>query len=218
MKPYISFLIAYIFCQTTPVEGKDLLLRIVGLTLGGIATSISYLLSRRKESFKPYAFAKQVQSGFIQYKFVFRMTVGIACAMLLAALLHLQKPLWISIVVMSLTQLEIKDTIERIHHRTIATVFGVILFVLLFRVLIPPEYDVLLILFSGYLSTFLSQYKYKQIINAISAINASLVLMDTSTAVINRFLCLLVGIAIVLGLFLLEKTATQYHHKIQLRN
>ena len=52
----------------------------------------------------------------------------------------------------------------------------------------------------GYLSgfAFAKQYKYQQILNAINALNASLVLFDSQSAIGNRIFCLFVGIAIVL--------------------
>lgn len=59
----------------------------------------------------------------------------------------------------------------------------------------------------SYLSFFTPEYKYKQIVNAVCALNASLVLLDTTTAIENRVLCLLGGIAIVLLMHLLEKLA-----------
>lgn len=50
--------------------------------------------------------------------------------------------------------------------------------------LIPPEYSLSGIL--GYLSFFTSDYKHKTIVKAGSAINASLLFMDTGTAILNR--------------------------------
>ena len=127
--------------------------------------------------------------------------------MLIGMLLQLKKPLWISIVVMSLTQLDFAETFQRIKHRAIGTVCGAVLFLVLFRVLIPEQYAGVAILAIGYISFFIPEYKYKQVVNAINALNASLVLLDTFTAIENRVLCLLAGIAIVLLLCLLQKLA-----------
>ncbi|MEG1754284.1 MAG: hypothetical protein RR234_10270, partial [Christensenella sp.] len=68
----------------------------------------------------------------------------------------------------------------------------------------------------GYLSSWVKEYKYAQIINTISAINANLVLFDVGTAIETRLLLLGIGIAIVLILFLLERAAKHFlqQHKI----
>lgn len=204
MKPYVSLLIAYIFCQTTPVHGKDLALRMIGLTLGGIGIAINYWIRCRNASIVLCTFTNQIKNCAKNYKFILRISIGVATAMLIAALLELQKPLWISIVVMSLTQPDIKETVTRIKHRTAATVIGIILFVVLFKILVPPQYDIALVLLCGYLCNFMAHYKHKQIVNAISSLSASLILMHTGAAIANRILCLFGGIAIVLVMFLIE--------------
>lgn len=135
---------------------------------------------------------------------VLRMSVGLALAMFIGMELHLKKPLWISIVVMSLTQLEFHDTLQRIKHRTVGTVLGGVLFVVVFQLLVPQEYGYWVILLLGYLSFFTPKYKHKQIVNAVNAINASMVLFDATAAIRNRVLCLFGGIAIVLLLYLAE--------------
>ena len=56
----------------------------------------------------------------------------------------------------------------------------------------------------GYVSFFTPEYKYKQVVNAVSALNASLVLLDPTVAIINRCLCLLGGISIVLVMNLID--------------
>lgn len=205
IKPYISFLITYIFCQSSPVHGRDLIMRVVGLTLGGISIALAYWLRWYKKDFTQISLKEQILLSLKNCDFIARMVVGISLAMFIAEIFHLQKPLWISIVVMSLTQIQLHVTIERIKHRTFATVVGILLFIVLFKVLIPEQYDLILILCLGYLCSFFSQYKYKQIINAISAINASLVLISTSSAILNRVICLVSGVSIVLALFFAEK-------------
>ena len=48
--------------------------------------------------------------------------------MLIGSLFEISKPLWISIVVMSLTQLEFTETLTRIKHRFVGTLVGIIIF------------------------------------------------------------------------------------------
>lgn len=208
LKPYICLLLCYIFCQTAPVHGHELVMRIVGLMAGGLLISVTCLIKWRKNGLcEARSLPEQVSLSAKNYSFILRMAGGIATAMFVAAMLHLDKPLWISIVVMSLTQLKIDETLQRIKYRAIATVLGIALFICVFQLLIPTQYAFVLVLLMGYLCTYIKAYKYTQIINAISAINASLVLMDTTTAIENRLLCLAGGILIVLCFYVFDKLA-----------
>ena len=65
----------------------------------------------------------------------------------------------------------------------------------------------------GYVGFFLPDYKYKQVINAVSALNASLVILDTMTAIETRILCLTAGILIVLMIYLMTKLIRKLHIK-----
>lgn len=132
---------------------------------------------------------------------------GISCAMFIGQAFHLTKPLWISIVVMSLTKPEFQHTIQYMKYRFAGTVIGSICFLVFCCWLIPDDDTIYLILFIGFITmfSFAKQYKYQQIANAINALNASLVLFDASVAIKNRIFCLFDGIAIVLGMHLADR-------------
>ncbi|MEG0377238.1 MAG: FUSC family protein [Eubacterium sp.] len=199
-KIYMPMLLAFIFGQSVPVSGQDFILRMEGLILSGIIIALSTVIMWKLKGFGKGAkpLKEQIAASKNYKGFILRLSVGIALAMLIGTLLNLQKPLWISIVVMSLTQIELQDTITRIKHRTIATFVGIAVFIVFFHFLIPPQYHIFLILLIGYLNNFVKEYKYQQILNAVNAINASLILLDTSTAIKDRLLCLAAGIFIVL--------------------
>ncbi|MEG1742007.1 MAG: FUSC family protein [Acetivibrio sp.] len=94
--------------------------------------------------------------------------------------------------------------ILRIKHRTIGTILGILIFIVVFQYLVPPKYVFILVFLIGYINNFIKEYKYTQILNAVNAINASLVMLDTSTAIENRVMCLLCGILIVLIFYVLH--------------
>lgn len=202
-KPSVSFLLCFVFCQAAPVPASRLPMRLLGLAVGSAITIISMLCVWKHKGYGKDGrnLVQQIRHCSKHRDFILRMSVGLAAAMFIGMILHLKKPLWISIVVMSLTQMDLKQTVERIKFRAIGTVIGVIVFTVLFGLLIPPEYSTIAILMLGYLSFFTSDYKHKTIVNAVSAINASLVLLDTGTAIGNRFACLFVGICIVVFLW-----------------
>lgn len=221
LKPSISFLINFIFLQSMPVTWQEFPPRIIGAITGSILVAIVTLLFWQKRGYGKGEHSRnlkqQVQLCSINRSYIFRMSLGVSLAMWLGLVLHLKKPLWLSIVVMSLTQLEFSETLERIKHRFLGTLVGVILFFIVFQLLVPQEYAMLVILAIGYFGYFMPDYKYKQVINAISALNASLVLLDTPMAITNRILCLIAGIIIVLVIYmfayLYKKMQRIYRHK-----
>lgn len=221
LKPSISFLINFIFLQSMPVSLQEFPTRLIGAILGSIFVACITLVFWKKRGYGTSEHSRnlkqQMQLCIINRSYIFRMSLGVSLAMLIGALLHLKKPLWLSIVVMSLTQLEFSETLERIKHRFLGTLVGVVLFFIFFQIIIPKQYAMIVILAIGYFSYFVPEYKYKQVVNAISALNASLVLLDTPMAITNRILCLIGGILIVLVIYmfayLYKIVKRRYRHK-----
>ncbi len=216
LKPYVTFLLCYIFSQGSPVTSADAFAsRMLCLTAGGVAVAlVTYFtwLHKQKNS-EQHSLREQIRLSCRHRSFILRMAIGLTIAGIVGFALHLKKPMWISIVVFSLTQIDIKESRQRIKYRVIATVIGVFLFLLFCQYLIPQEYIFFFIIFLGYLGTWVKEYKYVQIINTINAINANLVLFDTTTAIGNRFLLLGIGIAIVLGMYLLDHISRHFTGK-----
>lgn len=208
-KPYIPVLLCYVFLQGSPSVGKDFILRAVGLLIGGgMIAFFSYRVWNKLEQDHEHIDLKQQISRCYKNNkgFIMRIVIGLILGMFLGAILKVAKPMWISIVVMSLTQPVFEDTKQRIKYRFAATFIGAILFVLIFQIIIPVQYSSVIILFFGYLTCFkfAKQYKNQQIINAMNALNASLVILDVPNAILMRISLLLVGILIVLFMFGLE--------------
>jgi len=171
-----------------------------GLAVGGLLDGIVYYLHHRKKTYKR-TYRDLLREAFknsTRSRFVLRMTLGITAAATAGALLHVAKPMWISIVVMSLTQPFTHDTHERIQHRLVATVVGRIIFSVLFNYLIPPVYSTLALMVLGYIYMFVKEYKIQQVFVTINALAAAMILFDASTSIPMRITLLVFGIAIVL--------------------
>lgn len=199
-KTYMPFILCYIFAQSSPVQGREFGIRMAGLAVGGLLDGIVYYLHHRKKTYKR-TYRDLLREAFknsTRSRFVLRMTLGITAAATAGALLHVAKPMWISIVVMSLTQPFTHDTHERIQHRLVATVVGCIIFSVLFNYLIPPVYSTLALMVLGYIYMFVKEYKIQQVFVTINALAAAMILFDASTSIPMRITLLVFGIAIVL--------------------
>ena len=213
MKANISFLLCFVFSKSTYVPWTQFPARLACVSFGALLICGCIVLNWKRKGIgrNGCTLKKQFQRSRVHRSYILRMSLGISLAMLIASILQLSKPLWISIVVMSLTQLEFSETLERIRHRFIGTLAGIVLFFVFFQLLIPQQYAMLVIMLLGYIGFFLPEYKYKQVINAISALNASLVILDTKTAIENRLFCLVLGIVIVIVIYMLAGTARKVH-------
>lgn len=215
-KPSISFLLCFIFSQAMPVPMARFPLRLLGAFCGALVVAGTTVLYWKRAGHGQGGRTIRQQAALCRKNrsYNLRMAIGVSLAMSAGMLFHLPKPLWLSIVVMSLTQLEFRETLERIKYRTLATLVGGGLFVVVFGLLVPAKYAILVILLLGYISFFTPEYKYKQVVNAICAINASLIFLDTTQAITNRLACLLGGIAIVLLLWIIQHPAKRLHSRL----
>lgn len=211
-QPSIPFLLNFVFCQSQPVSGHQFLLRILCLLSGSIFVTILTMWSWRRRGYsnKGRNLKHQIIAAKPYSRYILKMAVGLSIAMTLAHVFHFVKPLWISIVVMSLIEIDSKQIYEKIHDRFIGTIIGIIIFVVVIKLLLPSGWDSAFILLMGYVSFFFTHYRIKTIVNAVSALTAALILLRTPLAIFNRLICLIIGIVLVL---LIEWIIPQYESK-----
>lgn len=222
-KAYIPLILIYIFDQSNVAIGKDFYTRMISLALGGLITGIVYYFRHRnvKEEFKNIKeHIKDVDITSPRFIISLKMSIGVSIAILIGTLLGIQRTMWISISVMSLTQLEFETTKERFKHRIIYTIIGAVTFVLLFQVLIPEKYDALASIVLSYIYTFIESYKHKMIFITVSALSASMVIFDTTTAIATRIILIILGciLAILINKIDLQKPMLLIKNKCINRN
>ena len=190
----IPYMINFLFCQATPVESTHALNRIICLVIGSVVLSILAVKSKKRQ---PLTVTKlnldeQIKRSVSNPIYLLKMTLSVSIA------IHAPKPLWISIVAMSLTEIHFSETVKKTRERIIGTAFGVIVFYLFLVKLIPTPYAIVFILSVGFISYFLVDYKHKTIVNSIAAMNAALVMFPSGVSIANRFIGLFIGIVIAI--------------------
>lgn len=208
LKLNIVMLLPFLFCQSVAVAADKFHIRMIGIISGTALMMIATYRGWNKRNFggeNSLSFKEQLKLGSVHKKTAIRMATGISIAILLASMLKLEKALWITLVVMSLTQFNSEEMLSRIKYRFIGTVLGSVFFLLAFEYLLPKKYGIVIVLLLGFIGFFFDKYKYKQFINTVSAINASLIIYSTEHAIVNRFAGLILGISIVLVLYFIEQ-------------
>lgn len=207
LKLNVIMLLLFLFCQSVPVSGSKFDLRVIGTLIGTFIVLLYTYYSWKNRGYGKgdgRGLIDQIKAGWKYKNVCIRMALSVSLAILITGYFATKKPLWISLVVLSLTQFSTEDMISRMKHRVIGTIVGVVFFVVVFTYIVPIKYGVVIILLLGYLGYYFNDYKHKQFINSVSAINASLVLFNPSSAIVSRFEGLIMGIGIVLLLFVVE--------------
>lgn len=208
LKLNIVMLLPFLFCQSVPVSLEQFPTRMIGILSGTFLMILATYFGWKKRGFgseDSKSFRQQLSLNKKHYKTGIRMATGISIAILVSSILKTEKVLWITLVVMSLTQINSEEMLSRIKYRILGTVLGSIFFFLAFEYLLGREYAIFIVLLFGFIGFFSDEYKHKKFINTVSAINASLILFNTKNAIWNRFAGLALGIAIVLILYFIEK-------------
>jgi membrane spanning protein len=194
-KAYIPFILIYIFDQSNIAVGEDFYTRMVSLIVGGIITGVVYYFRHKnlEEGIHISKIMKDIDITSPRFIISIRMAIGVSIAILIGTLLGLQRTMWISMSVMSLTQLEFETTKERFKHRIVYTLIGAVAFVLLFQVLIPEKYNGLASIILSYIYTFIKDYKHQIIFITVNALSASMLIFDPTEAIGTRILLIISG-------------------------
>ncbi len=198
-KGYIPFVLTFIFLQGNPVQGADWYLRITELSLGGLLLSTVYFL-KHKDDEEQMTLKEHINTLKINPQimgFIMRMSIGIPFAILMGIALNTPKVMWISIVIMSLTQITKESMHNRIKNRVLASFIGVILFVCVIEMFIPTKLYSITLLILGFIYSFFDEYKYQQIITTMSVLTVSVAVLGSETTILARLSMLGFGIIIV---------------------
>ena len=195
-KPYMPFILCYIFGQSNPAIGEDFKTRIMSLIVGALLVSIVYYFSHRKTKAKHLNIMQMIKTIDISSnRFIvsLKMAIGVSIAMFIGDVLGFQKTMWMAISVMSITQIDFKHTQERFKHRIISTIIGTIVFAFLFKCIIPEHYTVIASLFLSYIYTFIETYNIQIIFVTVNALSSAMILYDSVTAIWLRIILVIIG-------------------------
>ena len=195
-KAYMAFILCFIFNESNPATGHDFFTRMISLLIGSLLVAVVYIFRHRKSDLKydsVQGHLKNIDITSDRFIVSIKMAIGVSIAMLIGTLLGLKRTMWIAISVMSLTQIDFEQTKIRFKNRIISTILGSIVFVVLFQLLVPDEYDFIASLVLTYIYAFLTDYKYQVILITVNSLSSALALFDASTAIELRIVLIISG-------------------------
>lgn len=208
-KIYMPFILMYIFAVGNKIPYGGALKRVSAILTFGVVLAFIHIIFNRKE-----LGGKTLKSIFKEFNlknessiFTLKMAIGITLAMFFGDIIGLERGMWISITVMSLTQPNFEVTKNRIKWRLIGTVIGIICFFILFEWLIPEDYTVFLIYILAYIYTFIKNYQIQMVFVTMNSLSAAREVFEGGSyhSSIVRVSFIIVGVIITLFIVFLEK-------------
>ena len=195
-KPYMPFILCYIFGQSMPAVGEDFKSRMLSLLVGGVLIAIVYYITHGRTKAKRLNIRQMIKTVDVtsnRFIFSIKMAIGVTIAMFIGDIIGLQKTMWMALSVMSIMQIDFRHTKERFKYRILSTIIGSIVFVILFKYLIPEHYIVIATLILSYIYTFIEAYRIQIIFITVNALSSAMILFDSVTAVWLRIILVIVG-------------------------
>ena len=220
-KTFLPFILCYIFLEGSPITIEKLPLRIVTTLISGILIALAYYATHKKvNEFKYNSLYEQltlINKDSLQFNFALRMAVGMSVAMFLGNHFNLEKSMWISITVMSLTQPHLHETRQRIKYRVFGTILGAIIFMAVFKFLVPKNLSAYVLLFLNYIYTFIKEYKVKIVFITINSLGSVMIFYNMYMSASMRIGLTLVGtiIAFIINKGFYDKFAKKANLTLQ---
>lgn len=212
----------YLFMLYSPVSGSDFVLRLCGLAVGPVIVILVQLLMHSKnkkvvteeseiveykdidnsEYFTVSIFGKEFVIHSLRAKYALRIGILAAITTFIESLLlkyfNLIEGKWLVYTIFSLTELYSDNCRIKSKQRLQGTIIGAVIILILFIIFKDPTIRGLIILVTGYLNTYVSNYKDSIIIVTITAIATTALATGTLIAIVERISFVCIGIVIAL--------------------
>ena len=185
-------------------------MRMASLAAGGALVGIIYFIVHRKKPCPKVGVLSAIKNTASEYasvrtRFFLRMAIGMTIAMFIGDMIGSARTLWLSLPILSLTQLKPHETAHRTAYRIFATIIGGLIYISVFDFIIPAEYLNIGLLVAGYIYTYINKYQFQQIFVVISALGSAHSLgLESAVAWPARLIYLLIGVLIVAILLMID--------------
>lgn len=203
-KSYFPFLLCYIFCIGSPVQGTAFGYRMLGLAVGGAIVATVYFICHHKEprTTTVVDIVREIHLASTRHQFIVRMTVGLTIAMFIGTIFGMLRPTWISMTVQSLTVPFVMETRKRVIQRMAGTILGGFVFLILFEYLIPESLHGWCLLANIFISLFITDYMCHVLLVTLNILKGGLAFYSAPVSMGMRIAWVLVGTAIVVAVAL----------------
>lgn len=172
MSNHSTFVLGYLLLQGYDVSGEAYLLRLIGLGIGAVLTTLILYRNHYKRTYKRtfrHLF-DEFDLNSTRTSWQLKLTLSVSIALLLAQLCHLPRAMWVGIAAMSVLVPFQKDQLHRIKYRTPGNIVGCILFLILYIVLPESCYGYIGMI-GGIGVGFSASYGWQSVFNSFGALS-----------------------------------------------
>lgn len=160
------------------------------------------LVKRREEIPENYKIAwryrREISRDSLRFTYGFRLGIGIAFSAFIVDFFGLADGRWIYFTVNSINQPQYEMSKKKSLDRILGTFIGVIIITILFSVFKDTSVRGLIIMATGYVSSYLVQYKYKMICTTVSAVGSASLIGNVGELGGVRILYVIIGVIIAM--------------------
>ncbi len=160
------------------------------------------LVKRREEIPENYKRAwrcrREISRDSLRFTYGFRLGLGIAFSAFIVNFFGLVDGRWIYFTVNSINQPQYEMSKKKSLDRILGTFIGVIIITILFSAFKETSIRGLIIMATGYVSSYLVQYKYKMICTTVSAVGAASLIGNVGELGGVRILYVIIGVIIAM--------------------
>ena len=143
---------------------------------------------------------KEMLKGKNSPKFCYamRMAISIAFGGFIMDYFKLPEGRWILFTILSLTTPLYETSKDKIKYRLVSTLIGSIIIVILFSIFTTQTARLLIVMITGYLQSYVNEYKYRMIFVTVCAIGTAAVVGNVQELTLERILMVILGTIIAI--------------------
>lgn len=143
-----------------------------------------------------WRYRREISRDSLRFTYGFRLALGISLSAFIVDYFHIVDGRWILFTVNSINQPQYEMVKKRSVDRIFATVVGTIIITILFTIFKDPNIRGLIIMGSGYISTYIKEYRYSIICVTVSAVGSAALVGNVGVLSQFRILYVIIGIII----------------------
>lgn len=182
-----TLILGYLLLYGYDVSGYSYTKRIEGLAVGALITITIYYRNHRKKTheYNLSTFFEEFNLKSDRTKWQLSLTIAISSVLFIARLIHIPRPMWIGIAVMSIITPFPTGQKEKVKSRIIGNIFGAVLVFLVYKYCPDAIFNNIGIL--GGIGVGLSAtYGFQSIFNTFGAISIAATILGFPAAIFYR--------------------------------
>lgn len=184
-----TLILSYLLLYGYDVSGYLYTRRIEGLAIGALITIAIYYRNHRKKTYNLNIsnIIEEFNLKSERTKWQLSLTLSISSVLFIARLIHLPRPMWIGIAVMSITTPFPTGQKEKVKERIIGNIFGALLVFVIYKYCPDFIYTNIGII-GGICVGFSATYGFQSVFNTFGSISIAATILGFPAAIFYRIL------------------------------